>query len=100
MEPETLEASTGLQYQCPHCGTTETDDFEWLSEDTTYGLTCDECRGRFFLTIHECHECGADVLDTSIAPPSPDKVRRLTCTHCGHLAAEEEEDEDEHFFQL
>lgn len=98
MDTETLEASSALQYQCPHCGALETDDFEWLSEDTTYPLTCDGCRGSFFLTVHECQACGADVIDTSRDAPSADKLRRLTCACCGHAVVEE--DEDEPLFQL
>ena len=82
--------SAGLRYRCPHCGAVESDDYEVLSLNATYALTCNGCRHRFFLALLECPRCGEEAVHTSAGAATPNELRQLKCRHCGHSVVENE----------
>lgn len=80
-----------LQIECPHCGDTETDDFEALTSDEVHKIPCAACREHFCLAIMDCEHCGAERLFRWMEPPPADVISRLHCGQCRRRYVHHEE---------
>ena len=80
-----------LQFQCPHCGHLESDDYEVIDEAVPANWRCDECRLAFRVIVLPCANCAGETVLSQIPGADLPPWNELLCQQCGqHLRAYEE----------
>ena len=86
------EAFTFIDFSCPRCGQVQSDEYELLSSDEIYLLTCEGCRRRFSLIVHECAWCGDETSHAWTADRVEERLHQLVCGTCGRAWSTNEDE--------
>ncbi len=73
-----------LAVVCPHCGHSDEDDYELITDGCVHDMRCgDGCGARFQMAVMECKRCAEESVFSWKSAPSTELLARLACLNCG-----------------
>lgn len=86
-----------LQLQCPHCGSTTEDPWEYFEEGKLDWLRCEGCGRNFHVYVASCEVVGCfrETVFTWKDEPSAATIAALSCPACSTPYRRQDSDEDE-----
>jgi transcription elongation factor Elf1 len=85
---------TALRFECPRCGHEESDDYEVVDVGIPTAWRCSGCSRPFSVMLLECHDCGAERVESALQASEHSAIEHIHCGQCGcGLLRHEETDE-------